>query len=259
MAHTHAGTWRGLPVAVKTMVFEAWEGESDGGAVSKNKAELRYLRAVMETAISASIGHMHVVRGVGPLGERLSGASRVSWANLAHPARNPCCSGGHLLPRHQAHGRRQGGGGRQGACCASFGEGRKGSLHAAQRRLSLALACRGRECQRTQCSTSSPLLQTTALPPSTRSRSSWCRCGGSADGHTRAQLTITRLVLTRIAPPRLARRSCARAHCTRPCTQRHWTVRTRRVVLLSSSAHASLCGAMALLRCSALADGALSD
>ncbi len=61
-----AGTWRGLPVAVKTTVFEAWEGEdthagqNGGGATSKT--HLRYVRAIMETAISASVGHPHVVR-----------------------------------------------------------------------------------------------------------------------------------------------------------------------------------------------------
>ncbi len=64
----YAGNWRGLPVAVKTIVFEAWEGggEEEAGAArgpsTAGKARLRFVRAVMETAISASVGHRHVVR-----------------------------------------------------------------------------------------------------------------------------------------------------------------------------------------------------
>ncbi len=56
-----AGSWRGLPVAVKTFVFEAWEGGSNDtpAALAESK---RMMRAVMETALSASLGHLHVVR-----------------------------------------------------------------------------------------------------------------------------------------------------------------------------------------------------
>ncbi len=51
-----------MPVAVKTMVFEAWEGDdSSSGGAAANKAQLRYVRAIMETALSASLGHPHVV------------------------------------------------------------------------------------------------------------------------------------------------------------------------------------------------------
>ncbi len=63
------GRWRGLPVAIKTQVFEAWVGGDDGegagapgGAASK--AQLKYVRAIMETAISASVGHRNVVRAL---------------------------------------------------------------------------------------------------------------------------------------------------------------------------------------------------
>ncbi len=49
-------------MAVKTTVFEAWEGESDVGDVAPDRSYLRYVRAIMETAISASVGHQHVVR-----------------------------------------------------------------------------------------------------------------------------------------------------------------------------------------------------
>ncbi len=58
-----AGVWRGMPVAVKTMVFEAWEG--DEGVTGGDKARMRYVRAIMETALSASLGHLHVVSGGG--------------------------------------------------------------------------------------------------------------------------------------------------------------------------------------------------
>ncbi len=61
-ARLPSGKWRGLPVAVKTMVFEAWEDDdSSGGAAASNKARLPYMRAIMETAISANLGHLHVV------------------------------------------------------------------------------------------------------------------------------------------------------------------------------------------------------
>ncbi len=49
-ARSPAGEWRGLPVAVKTVVYEATPGEEQAAA------------AVMETAISASVGHRNVVR-----------------------------------------------------------------------------------------------------------------------------------------------------------------------------------------------------
>ncbi len=49
-----------MPVAVKTMVFEAWEG--DEGVSGGDKARMRYVRAIMETALSASLGHLNVVR-----------------------------------------------------------------------------------------------------------------------------------------------------------------------------------------------------
>ncbi len=62
----YAGRWRGLPVAVKTLVFEAWEGGDGGGGgedeLAAPSAHLRFVRAVMETAISASVGHPNVVR-----------------------------------------------------------------------------------------------------------------------------------------------------------------------------------------------------
>ncbi len=49
------------------MVFEAWEDGADdhggdGGGAAPSKTHLRYVRAIMETAISASVGHRHVVR-----------------------------------------------------------------------------------------------------------------------------------------------------------------------------------------------------
>ncbi len=52
-------------MAVKTQVFERWdsgsgvtpEGELEGGDRARG-----YVRAIMETAISASVGHPNVVR-----------------------------------------------------------------------------------------------------------------------------------------------------------------------------------------------------
>ncbi len=61
-----AGVWRCLPVAVKTQVFERWDCGSDAGGEGEleggDKAR-GYVRAIMETAISASVGHPNVVRG----------------------------------------------------------------------------------------------------------------------------------------------------------------------------------------------------
>ncbi len=57
-------------MAVKTVIFEAWTGGDDaavgaaGGRASPapSKTQMRYVRAIMETAISASVGHPNVVR-----------------------------------------------------------------------------------------------------------------------------------------------------------------------------------------------------
>ncbi len=57
-----SGEWRGLPVAVKTMVYEATPGEEQQAA------------AVMETAISASVGHRNVVSCVAPVAACASAA-----------------------------------------------------------------------------------------------------------------------------------------------------------------------------------------
>ncbi len=54
------------------MVFEAWEGDdsssssgggSGAGSASSRAQQLKYMRAIMETAISASVGHPYVVCG----------------------------------------------------------------------------------------------------------------------------------------------------------------------------------------------------
>ncbi len=55
LALVRAGEWRNLPVAVKTMVFEAGGGAGGGGS------QLEHQRAVMETAIAASVGHPNLV------------------------------------------------------------------------------------------------------------------------------------------------------------------------------------------------------
>ncbi len=103
-----AGMWRGLPVAVKTTVFEAWEGDGPHdqrrGGDAASTAHLRYVRAIMETAISASVGHQHVVRalGVRPTCSRSSCARRVHTVLFLVPC---VCAGGHVPLRHQARER----------------------------------------------------------------------------------------------------------------------------------------------------------
>ncbi len=155
---TDVGTWRGLPVAVKTMVFEAWEGDDEdakpsssgrassgssgnhgnrasGGAppeppppppparhgqvMAASRKKRRYVRAIMETAIAASVGHRNVVRarfGCAPRLQCFCQTARRGHAGvaaLAHlvPPQEECqnryvcvCAqaGGHVPLRHQA-------------------------------------------------------------------------------------------------------------------------------------------------------------
>ncbi len=136
-----AGMWRELPVAVKTIVFEAWEGDAAaaaaaaagaaaGGGGQAPNAHFRSARAIMETAISASVGHRHVVRLRCALTIRRSSQRSQRSPDCRSPplsmlrtlprgaqtyglrtaakrcgvARAACCSGGHVHLRRQAHG-----------------------------------------------------------------------------------------------------------------------------------------------------------
>lgn len=52
------GVWRGLPVALKTMVFSQMTEANSEGAESNRSPQ-----AIMEVAIAASVGHPNVVSG----------------------------------------------------------------------------------------------------------------------------------------------------------------------------------------------------
>ncbi len=55
-------------MAVKTVAFEVWAdkdaAEQARGSGGASKARMQYVQAIMETAISASVGHRHVVRAL---------------------------------------------------------------------------------------------------------------------------------------------------------------------------------------------------
>jgi hypothetical protein len=73
----YRGVWRGLPVALKTLVFQSslWAPHSKAGSVGAVQQPLpeqhaaadgvgsqqRFDQAVMEAAIAASVGHRNVV------------------------------------------------------------------------------------------------------------------------------------------------------------------------------------------------------
>ncbi len=124
-----AGTWRGLPVAVKTVVFEAWEGDdSSSSGAAATKARLPYMRAIMETAISASLGHLHVVRVIFARQRCLLGMAMPRPGPLLVFCWLSCSSaGGHVPPRHQARERPAHG---EHAERAPSGEVPSGSTHA---------------------------------------------------------------------------------------------------------------------------------
>jgi hypothetical protein len=69
----YKGVWRGLPVALKTMVFDGSELSADegdprvpGGAGGGGDGGVQrsHPKAIMEAAIAASVGHRNVVRCV---------------------------------------------------------------------------------------------------------------------------------------------------------------------------------------------------
>ncbi len=108
-----AGEWRGLPVAVKTVLYEATD-------------ESEHARAVMETAIAASVGHRNVVsaRGEGGL-DQAAGTHGLEGVEEGPPPRGSsstscrcgttvlgaaaaaAAAGGHVPLRHQTRGRPQ--------------------------------------------------------------------------------------------------------------------------------------------------------
>ncbi len=89
------------------MVFEAWCGGDDGGGAHDSPAaltRLRYVHAVMETAISASVGHPNVVRV--PTAPCLPLRRAIVVHRSSVPG-TPLRAGGHVPLRHEAHGRQR--------------------------------------------------------------------------------------------------------------------------------------------------------
>ncbi len=52
--------WRGLHVALKTMVFEVMVKHDNGNRIS-SKEQRRHEQALLETAVAASVNHPNVV------------------------------------------------------------------------------------------------------------------------------------------------------------------------------------------------------
>ncbi len=55
----YLATWRGLSVALKTLVFELIDGDSKSGSLAAGHKA--YEQALLETAVAASVDHPNVV------------------------------------------------------------------------------------------------------------------------------------------------------------------------------------------------------